>query len=304
MGSQGGRGGGGGGGGNGAGGSMFGLTLDEVQTQLGNLGKPLGSMNLDELLRSVGEADSATRPLSGELRKKTVDEVWREIQSEKCGSGVGDGHKGDEGDGTEGGESVGERKPTFGEVTLEDFLVKAGVVAEIESLHGDKVGGVSEVGVGSGLPSSGTNLPHCVQWMQYPHQDMNQQNVVTVFPLPLPKDGIPPASMLADTRVHCQNMVMGRDRTVQRRQKRMIKNRESAARSRARKQAYTHELEHKVLRLEDENARLRRQIEVEQMFPSEPPAEPKAAKLRRTSSAPVRVSPPHMTPAFHSTGAS
>ncbi|KAJ9544383.1 hypothetical protein OSB04_024090 [Centaurea solstitialis] len=39
----------------------------------------------------------------------------------------------------------------------------------------------------------------------------------------------------------------------------MIKNRESAARSRARKQAYTHELENKVSRLEEENERLRRQ---------------------------------------------
>ncbi|KAL0339878.1 UNVERIFIED_CONTAM: ABSCISIC ACID-INSENSITIVE 5-like protein 2 [Sesamum radiatum] len=39
----------------------------------------------------------------------------------------------------------------------------------------------------------------------------------------------------------------------------MIKNRESAARSRARKQAYTHELENKVSRLEEENERLKRQ---------------------------------------------
>ncbi|KAI4330566.1 hypothetical protein MLD38_028845 [Melastoma candidum] len=193
-----------------AGGSMFGLTLDEVQTQLGKLGKPLGGMNLDELLRSVGEGEADARPLPG-------DKERREIQSENCGSGVGDGDGGDDGDGAEGGASVQERKPTFGEVTLEDFLVNAGVVAEMESLHGDKGGGESEVGVGS---------------------------------------------VLADTGVHGRNVVMGRDRTVQRRQKRMIKNRESAARSRARKQAYTHELEHKVLQLEEENARLRRQMAI------------------------------------------
>ncbi|KAI4330567.1 hypothetical protein MLD38_028845 [Melastoma candidum] len=238
-----------------AGGSMFGLTLDEVQTQLGKLGKPLGGMNLDELLRSVGEGEADARPLPG-------DKERREIQSENCGSGVGDGDGGDDGDGAEGGASVQERKPTFGEVTLEDFLVNAGVVAEMESLHGDKGGGESEVGVGSGMPGSRTNLPRCVQWMQYPHQDMNQRNVVTVFPRPLSMDGISPASVLADTGVHGRNVVMGRDRTVQRRQKRMIKNRESAARSRARKQAYTHELEHKVLQLEEENARLRRQMAI------------------------------------------
>jgi ABA responsive element binding factor len=38
----------------------------------------------------------------------------------------------------------------------------------------------------------------------------------------------------------------------------MIKNRESAARSRARKQAYTNELENKISRLEEENERLRK----------------------------------------------
>ncbi|MCI26063.1 abscisic acid-insensitive 5-like protein 2-like, partial [Trifolium medium] len=32
-------------------GSLYNLTLDEVQNHLGNLGKPLGSMNLDELLK-------------------------------------------------------------------------------------------------------------------------------------------------------------------------------------------------------------------------------------------------------------
>ncbi|KAH1158116.1 hypothetical protein AAZX31_11G078100 [Glycine max] len=44
-----------------------------------------------------------------------------------------------------------------------------------------------------------------------------------------------------------------------RRNKRMIKNRESAARSRARKQAYTNELELEVEHLKEENARLKRQ---------------------------------------------
>jgi hypothetical protein len=42
-----------------------------------------------------------------------------------------------------------------------------------------------------------------------------------------------------------------------RRKKRMIKNRESAARSRARKQAYVRELERKVQMLQDENESLR-----------------------------------------------
>ncbi|MCO5580099.1 hypothetical protein L7F22_033965 [Adiantum nelumboides] len=49
------------------------------------------------------------------------------------------------------------------------------------------------------------------------------------------------------------------EKTMERRQKRMIKNRESAARSRARKQAYTVELEAEVTMLKEENARLKQQ---------------------------------------------
>ncbi|XP_058090805.1 protein FD-like isoform X2 [Magnolia sinica] len=49
------------------------------------------------------------------------------------------------------------------------------------------------------------------------------------------------------------------DNSGDRRHKRMIKNRESAARSRARKQAYTNELELEVAHLMEENAKLRKQ---------------------------------------------
>ncbi|TKY71303.1 G-box-binding factor 4 [Spatholobus suberectus] len=49
------------------------------------------------------------------------------------------------------------------------------------------------------------------------------------------------------------------DKATLLKQKRMIKNRESAARSRERKQAYTVELESLVTHLEEENARLLRE---------------------------------------------
>ncbi|KAJ8764478.1 hypothetical protein K2173_006218 [Erythroxylum novogranatense] len=80
-----------------------------------------------------------------------------------------------------------------------------------------------------------------------------------------------------------------------RRHKRMIKNRESAARSRARKQentspsthfrnAYTNELELEVAHLLEENARLRRQQE--ELFVGATVQLPKKHTLHRTSTAP------------------
>ncbi|XP_055804119.1 protein FD-like [Solanum dulcamara] len=67
--------------------------------------------------------------------------------------------------------------------------------------------------------------------------------------------------------------------------KRMIKNRESAARSRARKQAYTNELEMEVANLMEENARLKRQQQ-QLCLASAGDQLPKKKSLYRTSTAP------------------
>lgn len=74
------------------------------------------------------------------------------------------------------------------------------------------------------------------------------------------------------------------ERSNERRKKRMIKNRESAARSRARKQAYTNELENKIALLEEENERLRRHKALEPAVQYVPQLESKN-QLRRTNSA-------------------
>ncbi|XVF38652.1 hypothetical protein REPUB_Repub20aG0120900 [Reevesia pubescens] len=75
-------------------------TLNEVENQLGNLAKPLGSMNLDELLNNVWSTESnqslgmdsestssssslqcqANLTLARVLIGKTVDQVWKGIQ--------------------------------------------------------------------------------------------------------------------------------------------------------------------------------------------------------------------------------
>ncbi|BAU01505.1 hypothetical protein VIGAN_11075200 [Vigna angularis var. angularis] len=251
-------------------GSLYNLTLDEVHNQIGNLGKPLGCMNLDELLKSVWSADmqdgqaasdSSLNPqgnvtLSRDLSRKTVDEVWRDMQLKKD-------------------EKTQKRNPTLGEMTLEDFLVKAGVVGD----------------------SNGGSLQHG-HWMQYQHSSVQHQNMVGGYvtghaiqqPFVLDASYSEPASVigaLSDTQTPCRKRLASGDvveKTVERRHKRMIKNRESAARSRARRQAYTQELEIKVKQLEEENERLRRLNEIEKALPSVPPPEPKQ-QLRRTNSA-------------------
>ncbi|KAL3641653.1 hypothetical protein CASFOL_012468 [Castilleja foliolosa] len=69
-----------------------------------------------------------------------------------------------------------------------------------------------------------------------------------------------------------------------RRHKRMIKNRESAARSRARKQAYTNELELEVAHLLEENAKLKKQQQ--QLYNAAAAENMKRKPLHRTSTAP------------------
>ncbi|XP_024032874.1 protein FD isoform X1 [Morus notabilis] len=81
----------------------------------------------------------------------------------------------------------------------------------------------------------------------------------------------------------CDNSISGGG-SGDRRHKRMVKNRESAARSRARKQAYTNELELEADRLKEENQRLRKQLE--QVCQAAAAQLPKKHSLQRTSTAP------------------
>ncbi|XP_076940806.1 uncharacterized protein LOC143610119 [Bidens hawaiensis] len=67
--------------------------------------------------------------------------------------------------------------------------------------------------------------------------------------------------------------------------KRLMKNRESAARSRARKQARADELEHEVLRLMKENAKLKRLHK--ELCSTSTVQVPKNPRLHRSKSAPL-----------------
>ncbi|XP_058107654.1 ABSCISIC ACID-INSENSITIVE 5-like protein 2 [Magnolia sinica] len=306
--------------------SLYSLTLDEVQNHLGDLGKPLSSMNLDELLKNVWSVETnqaltidtedgtpasqfasvsglqrqGSLTLTQAMSKKTVDEVWRDIQQGKKKNSEM--------------RRVQERQPTLGEMTLEDFLVRAGIVAgDLENrkvVEGDlqNLEGICNVGSVAGVDPmvGGQNFTQQAHWLQYQQQSMMggyMPGHPVAQPLgaggsPLLDVGYPENQMgmsspamgtLSDTQTpgrkrNAPGEVV--EKTVERRQKRMIKNRESAARSRARKQAYTNELEIKVSRLEEENERLRKLKELDRILYSAPFPEPKY-RLRRTSSAPL-----------------
>nr|ANS71551.1 bZIP protein 7 [Lonicera japonica] len=233
--------------------SWYSLKLNEVKKHLGELGKPLGSMNLDELLKNIwtaesnlsnGEMDIDNVSLRHEailiraFGGKTVDEVWREIKK---------------GDRSFEEVKIEEGESTLGEMTLEDFLVKAGIF-------------VAEASLG-------------------PTMCLGNALVKQTF---LPQTGLSPSTSidtLSDTPKPSRKRgaVDAIEKTLERRLRRKIKNRESAARSRARKQAYHNELVSKVTHLEEENLKLRKEKETDQLLSFELSPEPRY-QLRRTSS--------------------
>nr|AYM94133.1 ABF2 [Litchi chinensis] len=136
--------------------SVYSLTFDEFQNTMGgSLGKDFGSMNMDELLKNIWTAEetqtmvaasggnqdgsnglqrqgSLTLPRT--LSQKTVDEVWKNISKEYSLKDVSGGGGG----GGQGSNNMPQRQQTLGEITLEEFLVRAGVVREDIQLGGGK----------------------------------------------------------------------------------------------------------------------------------------------------------------------
>uniref|UniRef100_A0A1J3JDY0 ABSCISIC ACID-INSENSITIVE 5-like protein 4 n=1 Tax=Noccaea caerulescens TaxID=107243 RepID=A0A1J3JDY0_NOCCA len=372
--------------------SLYSLTFDELQSTLGEPGKDFGSMNMDELLKNIWTAEetqtimtttssiAAVGPSNGfvppggnhlqrqgsltlprTLSQKTVDEVWKHLVSKESGNVNMGSSCGGGGDG--GGSDAPGRQRTLGEMTLEDFLLRAGVVKDdndstqqnenSNSRFYDNNGGASAgLGFGFGQPNqnnisfNGNNssiilnhAPGAMQQLQ-PHQQ--QRLPPTIFPKQANVTFTPPVSMInkkklfqaADGSVNNNSglaamggggvtvaatspgtssaennawsspvpYVFGRGRrsntgmekVVERRQKRMIKNRESAARSRARKQAYTLELEAEIESLKQLNQDLQtKQAEIMKSHKNElkesPKQRPWIAKtqcLRRTLTGP------------------
>lgn len=172
--------------------------------------------------------------------------------------------------------------------TLHQHALEAG--ARKGGMNGGLIGGRGVLGPDLGATSGGTSPASLVPKTGSPQSPL--------------LDGIVPSydSMMLHSPVPyaVDGMIRGRKRefggslekVVERRQKRMIKNRESAARSRARKQAYTVELEEEVSHLKEENMRLRQHEEemaerrrrqlIDVLTSFAPKFTPKPCRLRRT----------------------
>ncbi|KAK7324860.1 hypothetical protein VNO77_28750 [Canavalia gladiata] len=283
--------------------SILTLTLDEFQCKSG---KSFGSMNMDEFLASIWSSDDnqanpppPTHDVAAQSKsmatessqptiskqgsfsvpppicKKTVDEVWSQIHKSPP--------QHNEANNNLSRNKTLKKQQTLGEMTLEDFLIKAGVVQESSSPFNssspqprtsmpfqNQIGNMASKGpfnASYGLrPAMGIrfstqhDIGNCVSSNGLETQEMLPQNSSSVA-----KDH---TTSLSGEK--CQSLSESggsgnRKRiidgppevVVERRQRRMLKNRESAARSRARRQAYTVELEAELNLLKEENEKLK-----------------------------------------------
>ncbi|KAI3411452.1 Glycosyltransferase [Psidium guajava] len=275
------------------------LTLDEIQYRSG---KTLGSMSMDEFLASIWNVDenqslpcqneppSANKNAAGQsslarqgsflvptpLCNKTVDEVWDEIHKDQGRAPS-----------NENNTILNEHEPprrqqTFGEMTLEDFLVKAGVVQEsplpkatpppqppVRKRNFMDPSPSLDAGLGMRSPS-GYGYPNTPQGGG--GNNLPGNNGYPGFQMYPPTTRYMGECASGIVNERCQSLAEAvglKSRSIidgppevviERRQRRMIKNRESAARSRARKQAYTVELEVELNQLKEENEQLKKNL--------------------------------------------
>lgn len=238
--------------------------LDEAQSHLGNINsKPSNGMHFDELLKNVISVEegqllqnpsSSSLPasfflgnfnLNGALSRKAADEVWKEIAHHEHVNTV------------VANESLQQRLSTIGEtpVTPEHFLVRAGVInignqpslmnASQPIMAIDPTGVVSQqtdwlqfqmaaVQQQMTMLDSNLKVSESVYENSAVNFDYSENQVGMSMPMPAISASSCESQATAVRKRHFSDEM--KERTIERRQKRMIKNRESAARSRARKQ--------------------------------------------------------------------
>ncbi|KAJ6739486.1 CAMP-RESPONSE ELEMENT BINDING PROTEIN-RELATED [Salix koriyanagi] len=274
--------------------SLFSLTLDEIQLKRG---KNFGSMNMDEFLTNLWSPDHdnqvpsqpnqnvepANDPSTGvrnqhypNLARQSSFSIPHEIQREEPPpQQISNTNDADH-------EPPDQGHQTLGELTLEDFLIKAGVVQEapagssqqkrvkttLDSNNSclDMNFGTGHIVMGLGYHTVGNNLSAVngfTAHQMYPQiKRCNVGEAVSNNADDDHENEMCQGMMELGAQSNKKRVVDGpREVVVERRRRRMIKNRESAARSRARKQAYTVELEHELNQLKEENAKLKQIVE-------------------------------------------
>lgn len=190
----------------------------------------VASMSMDDLLKNLYSDQTPNQlPLDGsssissqrsfsqpkELGDKTVDDVWKEIVA------------GNDNQRQAGAEEAGNDAASgqLEEMTLEDFLTKAGAVREEDVRSGAMVPGPGGYGVDSSASVTMNGGQFALQGVEVGHALVPFDGRVVV--------GGAVGGGRGKRRAVEEPVV---DKATQQRQRRMIKNRESAARSRERKQ--------------------------------------------------------------------
>ena len=196
--------------------SLLSLTLDEYQSAERGPRKSLGSMNMDEFLTNIWSTEEGSEhaqvppPASGRTGEEVLSVIqWQPPEAQPLAV-----------------MSTSLRQPTLGEMTLEDFLVKAGVVRE------------GARGTGGHLLPRSPAMP-VKQSLQQQQQEAfgwaaRTGNGTGRIELPASPDSS--ESLDRPSWGRKRGLDGPVEKVVERRQRRMMKNRESAARSRARKQ--------------------------------------------------------------------
>ncbi|KAF9687074.1 hypothetical protein SADUNF_Sadunf02G0056000 [Salix dunnii] len=204
---------------------------------------------------------------------KTADDIWREIV-------VGKKEMKDEPDEM---------------MTLEDFLAKAGAV-DVVGEDGDEVKMPPPERLSGGLYTFDSLPPSSFQVLD------KLEGSIVGFGDGMEVELVAGSGSGGGRGKRGRGVVMEPlDKAAQQRQRRMIKNRESAARSRERKQAYQVELESLAVRLEEENEQLLKEKEemtkerlkqlMEKVVPVVEKRRPRRA-LRRVNSLQCALLPP------------
>nr|ACG25473.1 G-box-binding factor 4 [Zea mays]AMY26727.1 bZip37 [Zea mays] len=202
--------------------------LAQAASRPGGGGSGLGSMNVEELLRGIYSDMPTPAPPASEPERPRSPAPAPEVATRRTAEEVWKEITGGGGSGEPAPPVAAQAAVPAGgaggpEMTLEDFLAREeGAVKE----DGVRVSGPSAPAMGFLGGAEGV--------------------------------GVPGGGGGRGRKRHLMDPV---DRAAMQRQKRMIKNRESAARSRERKQAYIAELESLVTHLEEENAELLREQE-------------------------------------------